>query len=379
MATPPRFANNNSTAINRELRSWQTEDKVWDNQTDLVARFNTGSVEHALVTGADFTRENNVRHTRTGPNMLTTLFNPNPDDVYTGTITTSPIVGDVTANSQAVYLFDTAKLGKKWELNGGLRWDRFDAEGITTTGTPVSRVDKMLSTRLGAVFKPLPQGAIYASYGTSLNPSLEGLSYNTANTVIDPEKTYTIEAGSKWDFLGGRMLVSGAIFRVEKENARTPGVSPGDPPQVLEGKQRVDGLELSVEGNLTRAWQVLAGYTFLDSTTSDSNVPAEIGKEMVNTPPNSFNLWSTYRLSSGLHFGGGARFVDRRFGNTINTRVVDAYWTFDAMASYPLTNHIDLKLNLYNLTDKYYFDRIGGGHIVPGPGRMAMVSTSFRF
>ena len=379
IATPPRFANINSTAINRELRSWQTEDKVWDNQTDLVARFNTGGIEHALVTGADFTRENNVRNTRTAPNMLTTLLNPNPDDVFTGTITTSPIVGDVTANSQAVYLFDTAKLGKMWELNGGLRWDRFAADGITTTGTPVSRVDRMLSVRAGAVFKPLPQGAVYASYGTSLNPSLEGLSYNTANTVIDPEKTYTIEAGSKWDFLGGRMLVSGAVFRVEKQNARTPGVLPGDPPQVLQGKQRVDGLELSVEGNLTRAWQVLAGYTFLDSTTVESNVPAEIGKEMVNTPPNSFNVWSTYRLPSGLHFGGGARFVDRRFGNTINTRIVDAYWTFDAMASYPLSDHIDLKLNLYNLTDKFYFDRIGGGHIVPGPGRAAMVSTSFRF
>lgn len=379
IATPPRFANNNSTAINRELRSWQTDDKVWDNQTDLVARFNTGSVEHALVTGANFTRESNVRHTRTAPNMLTTLFNPNPDDVFTGTITESPIVGDVAANSQAVYLFDTAKLGKQWELNGGLRFDRFDADGISTTGTPVSRVDRMLSGRAGVVFKPAQQGSIYASYGTSLNPSLEGLSYNTANTVIDPEKTYTVEAGSKWDFFGGRMLLSGAVFRVEKQNARTPGVLPGDPPQVLEGKQRVDGLELSVEGNITRAWQVLAGYTFLDSTTIDSNTPAEIGKELVNTPPNSFNVWSTYRLQSGLFFGGGARFVDRRFGNTINTRVVDAYWTFDAMASYPLTNHIDLKLNLYNLTDKYYFDRIGGGHIVPGPGRAAMISTSFRF
>ena len=379
IATPPRFANNNSTAINRELRSWQTDDKVWDNQTDLVARFNTGSVEHALVTGANFTRESNVRHTRTAPNMLTTLFNPNPDDVYTGTITESPIVGDVSANSQAVYLFDTAKLGQKWELNGGLRFDRFDADGISTTGTPVSRVDRMLSGRAGVVFKPAQQGSIYASYGTSLNPSLEGLSYNTANTVIDPEKTYTVEAGSKWDFFGGRMLLSGAVFRVEKQNARTPGVLPGDPPQVLEGKQRVDGVELSVEGNITRAWQVLAGYTFLDSTTIDSNVVAEIGKELVNTPPNSFNIWSTYRLPSGLFFGGGARFVDRRFGNTINTRVVDAYWTFDAMASYPLTDHIDLKLNLYNLTDKYYFDRIGGGHIVPGPGRAAMISTSFRF
>ena len=157
IATPPRFANNNSTAINREMRSWQTEDKVWDNQTDFIARFSTGKVEHALVTGMDFTRENNTRGTRTAGNMLTTLLNPNPDDVFTGPITISPIVGDVTANSQALYLFDTAKLGEKWELNGGLRWDRFDADGITTTGVPVSRVDRMLSVRAGVVFKPLPR------------------------------------------------------------------------------------------------------------------------------------------------------------------------------------------------------------------------------
>ena len=379
MATPPRFNNNNSTIINREMRSWQTEDKVWDNQTDFVARFSTGKVEHALVTGINFTRENNIRRTRTAGNMQTTLLNPNPDDVFTGTITVSPIVGDVTANSQGLYLFDTAKFGEKWELNGGLRWDRFDADGITTTGVPVSRVDRMLSVRGGVVFKPLPQGAIYGSYGTSLNPSLEGLSYNTANTVIDPEKTYTVEAGSKWGFFSGRVLLSGAIFRVEKTNARTPGVLPGDPPQVLEGEQRVDGAELSIEGSITKAWQILAGYTLLDTKTIDSNNPAEIGKELVNTPRNSFNVWSTYSFRSGFHFGGGARFVDRRFGNTINTRFVDAYWTFDLMASYPISKNVDLKLNLYNLTDKFYFDRIGGGHIVPGPGRVAMLSTSFRF
>ena len=379
IATPPRFANNNSTTINREMRSWQTEDRAWDNQTDFIARFSTGKVEHALVTGFDLTRENNTRKTRTASNMLTTLLNPNPDDLFTGPITTGPIIGDVTANSQALYLFDTAKFGQKWELNGGLRWDRFDADGITTTGVPVSRVDRMLSVRGGLVFKPLPQGAIYGSYGTSLNPSLEGLSYNTANTVIDPEKTYTVEAGSKWGFFSGRVLLSGAIFRVEKLNARTPGILPGDPPQVLEGKQRVDGAELSLEGNITKDWQVLAGYTLLDTTTLDSNNPAEVGKELVNTPRNSFNVWSTYSLRSGFHFGGGARFVDRRFGNTINTRFVDAYWTLDAMASYPISKHVDLKLNLYNLTDKFYFDRIGGGHIVPGPGRVAMLSTSFRF
>ena len=379
IATPPRFASNNSTVINREMRSWMTEDKIFDNQTDFIARFSTAGIEHALVSGVNFTRENNTRLTRTAGNMQTTLLNPNPDDVFTGPIVVSPIIGDVTANSQALYAFDTAKLGSKWELNGGLRWDRFDADGISTTGAPVSRVDRMLSVRAGAVFKPLPQGAVYASYGTALNPSLEGLSYNTANTVIDPEKTYTLEAGSKWDFFSGRVLLSGALFRVEKLNARTPGVLPGDPPQVLEGKQRVSGVELSLEGSITRDWRVLAGYTFLDSETVDSNNPAEVGKELVNTPRNSFNVWTTYSLPSGLHFGGGARFVDQRYGNTINTRWVDAYWTFDVMASYPISKHIDLKLNLYNLADKFYFDRIGGGHIVPGPGRSAMLSTAFRF
>ncbi len=379
MATPPRFASNNSTVINREMRSWITEDKVWDNQTDFVARFSTGKIEHALVTGVNFTRENNTRVTRTAANSPTTLLNPNPDDVFTGVITVNPIVGDITANSVALYVFDTAKLGRKWELNGGLRWDRFDAEGIVTqTGAPVARVDRMLSGRAGVVFKPTSQGAIYASYGTSLNPSLEGLSYNTASTVVDPEKTYTLEAGSKWDFFSGRVLLSGAVFRVEKFNARIPGL-PNEPVQVLEGKQRADGIELSVEGSLTKAWHVLAGYTLLDSATVESRNTGELGKALVNTPRNSFNLWSTYTLRNGFHFGGGARFIDRRFGNTINTRFVDAYWTFDLMASYPISRHVDLKLNIYNLSDKFYFDRIGGGHIVPGPGRSAMLSTSFRF
>ena len=89
-ATPPRFASNDSTVINRELRAWTTEDGIWDNQTDLRANFATGPIKHALIAGAAFTNENNIRKTRTGPNSPTTLLNPNPDDIYTGVITTSP-------------------------------------------------------------------------------------------------------------------------------------------------------------------------------------------------------------------------------------------------------------------------------------------------
>jgi catecholate siderophore receptor len=379
IATPPRFANTTTTAINRELRAWKTEDEIWDNQADMRARFSTGKITHALVTGAAITRESNIRVTRTGPNSPTTLLNPNTNDIYPGVITTSPIVGDLTADSQALYVLDTAKVSEKFDLNGSLRWDRFDADGVSTAGAAVKRVDTMVSWRAGAVYKPKPQGSIYGAYGTSLNPSLEGLSYNTANTAIEPEKTYTAEFGTKWDLVRERLSVSGAIFRVDKTNARTPGVLPDDPPQVLQGTQRVDGIELGASGTISRNWTVLAGYSLLDTKVVKSNTAVEVGKRLQNTPRNSFNIWSTYRFFGKLTVGGGPRFVGKRFGNNTNTRFVESYWTVEGMASYPLTSHIDLRLNLYNLNDAYYFDRLGGGHVVPGPARAANLSLGFRF
>jgi len=378
MATPPRFASNDSTTINREMRSWITEDQIWDNQTDLRGRFTTGKIVHAMVGGAALTNENNLRWTRTAGNMPTTLLNPNPDDVFTSPIVVSPIVGDVTGKSAAIYAFDTARLGERWELTGGLRWDYFDVDGINTAGAPVDRTDRMLSYRAGAVYKPRPQGSVYAAYGVSYNPSLEGLSYGTANTAIDPEKTNNFEIGSKWDLFRERLSLNAAIFRIDKANARTPGLTPNDPPQVLQGNQRVNGIELGAAGNLSRAWQVFGAYTLLDSRILDSNNPAEVGKRFINTPRNSFNIWTTYQFRK-LTVGGGPRFVGRRFGNNTNTREVESYWTIDGMASYQLTSHIDLRLNLYNLNDAYYFDRLGGGHIVPGPARVVALSAGFRF
>ncbi|HMZ20818.1 MAG TPA: TonB-dependent receptor, partial [Blastocatellia bacterium] len=353
---------------------------IWDSQTDFRARFTTGKLEHSAVFGAAITRENNKRQNRTVTGApTTTLYDPNPNQPFTGTITLSPLIGDITADTQALYAIDTVKVGKKLELTGNLRWERFDAEGINATGVHIARVDRMTSWRAGAVYKPRSHGSVYVSYGTSLSPSLEGLSYNTANTAIEPEKTYTYEIGSKWDVLRERLSLSGAYFHVEKTNARTPGVLPDDPVQVLQGRQRVRGVELGAAGNITRSWRVFGAYTFMDSEITKSNTPAEIGKTFQNTPRNSFSIWSTYQSPWRLSVGGGPRFVGKRFGNNINTRSVDSYWTLDAMASYPLTERIDLRINLYNLNNAYYFDRLGGGHLIPGAARSVNVSTNFRF
>ena len=399
IASPPRFAANNGvtsleeTVVNREMRSWYAEDGIFDNQTDVVARFNTGSVQHSAVFGGSLSYEKNDRILRTAPNSQTTLLNPNPNDIYPGTILNDPREPFADSTTVAAYFFDTVRFNNYFEFVGGIRWDRFDVEGmnaVTVNGQPamqsIDRLDNIFSGRAAFIYKPLEIGTIYASYGTSANPSLEGLLYSPADARVDPEKTGTFEIGTKWELLGSKLLLSGAVFRVDKKNARTPGLTPADPP-TLDGNVLVDGVELSATGNFTRDWQVYAGYTFLNSEIVDSNTPptivngvpiSEVGKELQNTPSNSFNLWTTYRLDR-FFFGGGPRFVGQRYGNNINTRIVQSYWIVDAMMSFRVNRHIDLRLNVNNIADKYFIDRIGGGHIIPGAGRVVMVSSGFNF
>src|SRR5262249_12261516 len=187
IATPPRFASNDSTAIHRELRAWGTTDEVWDNQTDFIGRLNTGKQFAHTVSGAvSYTHENNIRRALTAPVAPTTLLNPNPDDRYTGLLTLNPNIGNVTGNTVGLSLSDTVKLGEKFLLNGSLRWERFAVDGVSTTPAPVARTDRMLSGRAGITYRASRAGNVYASWGSSLSPSLEGLSYGTANTAIEP-------------------------------------------------------------------------------------------------------------------------------------------------------------------------------------------------
>lgn len=403
IATPPRFNNDNSgTLINRELRAWLTIDQNYDNQTDFTARFKTNSVEHSLVAGSELIFEKSRRYTRAAAIALTDLYNPNPEDIYSGIIYTNPNPGIVKANTQALYIFDTIKLHPKFELSGGLRYERYNANGflpptitlptatqpliLSTVRTPVAKTDNLFNIRAAAIYKPLQTGGFYVSYGTSSNPSLSGLLYENATvTSLDPEKTRAFEAGTKWDLFKNRLLATAAVFRVEKTNARTP--LPDGTLQILDGEQRVDGIELALTGNITNRWNILTGYTLLDSKIIKSNAFTvvngvriyEEGKRFINTPRNSFNLWSTYRLPFDVTIGGGAQFVDLRYVNAINTRFVDSFWLLNATASYRINKHIELRLNGNNLTDKYYFDRFSGGHAVPGPGRSLIISTGFRF
>ncbi|BDS08287.1 iron transport outer membrane receptor [Oceaniferula spumae] len=341
---------------------------------DMNYRFNTGSLEHTLIAGADYTHEKDVNKNRTSddsgaPN--TDLFNPNPHGVDTSVYSRTN-TSVARADTIGFFLYDTIKLNDQWSFNGGLRYDNFDAE---VDG--LSQQDEFISWRTSVSYKPCENGTIYLAYGTSVNPSAADLSYGrgSVNFGLDPEETETWELGTKWGWMDDRIGLTAAIFRTNKTNART--TDPGSGDTVLEGNIQVQGAELGLTGKLTDKWSIYAGYTYLDGEIKSDPNPANEGGTIGNSPEHSFSIWSTYAITDDLSFGGGVRYVgDRDNGRG---RIAPSYTTYDAFASYKLNEDVTLQLNVINLTDEDYVDQVGGGHFIPGVGRTATLSVKYEF
>ncbi len=384
------------------------DDKTLSNQTNLTTAFQTGALKHAVTAGLEVAREDQKSYTKVDDNVLagapnasrpplTDLYHPDPNQPYTGAIHRNGATTAAIADSGAIYAFDTLKFNPQWEVNFGGRYELLDVSYKTVTAptttvpsavTRFQRTDDVFSWRGGIVFKPVESGSIYAGYGTSFNPSVDanqGLSLaatGTTSATLAPEKNRSSELGTKWDLIKKKLAVSAALFRTEKTNARTTDDSGNT---VLAGNQKVDGIELGATGNLTDAWTVFGGYTYMNSKVDASGIAAQVSAQLTYVPKQSFNLWSTYRLPIGLTFGAGAQFTDGYFFALPSATATPAvspqtrYWLYSAMASYPINQHLTLRLNINNVTDAQYIDRGYQGHFTPGVGRTVLLNASYSF
>lgn len=396
-----------SLVVNRRQIAVNSDESFAQNQFDVTTRFATGGLRHALVVGVEAGRETSspIRPTYcipganppcSDPVPQTSLVNPNPRDTFTGSITSTSYT-DVSSLSLAAYVLDTVKLGNRWELSGGIRWDRFDTSfdqrtlSADPTKAPVlaafDRVDNLPTWRAALVYKPADTGSVYIAYGTSANPSAEALSLSASTVDTEPEKNRTIEAGTKWDFAPRRLSLRMALFRTDKTDAREPDVA--DPLRnVLAGKQRVQGIQTEVTMRVNSRWNMVMSYAFLDSAVLESRSFARsIGLPLANVPDHTFNFWDTYELPWRLTVGAGGQYTGNRVASSTAQRDpvtnlikdLPGYWVFNAMARYPLGERVDLQVNIYNIADRYYFDQVHPGHVVPGPGRSVLTGLNFKF
>lgn len=370
-------------SINRQMQRRQQLQEILSNQTILTANFETGLLKHALVTGMELTweRQVNANAARADLTARTDIFDPNLNDgVYTG----RPVLpggAEAHLDTFSVYAFDTIEITRFVELSGGIRYDHLEYDARGPNGTAgFGGSDDLISWKAGINFKPVENGSIYFAYGTSFNPSIDtntGLGLSAANAQLNPEENRNYELGTKWDLFDERLSLTAALFRSEKTNARTNDPILGT---VLAGDQVVQGVEFGLAGQITDDWSIFAGYAYMDSEVRDSAVVAELGQSLGNTPDHSFNLWTTYNLPFRVQIGFGAQYVgDRQNGNSNTSRTAPGYWTCDAMINYEVTEKFNVRLNVYNLADERYIDRVGGGHFVPGAGRSAAITATYKF
>ena len=375
--------------VNRHEIGVNSVETMLDEQLDLTAKFQTGFLHHTVVTGVEAGKETSDPTRPTWTNVPTTSWSdPNPHQAFSGTEATTSMV-HTTALTAAAYLLDTIEIGKKWDLTGGIRWDRFDT-AYTQQVAPASafnRIDDMPTWRGALVFKPVSIGSIYFAAGTSFNPSAEALSLSAATANLPPEKNLTYELGTKWDLDHHRLSLRSALFRTNKYNAREP--DPNNPLlDVLAGNQRVDGAEFQVQGRLTSRWELLSSFAYLDSkVVSSPYYRAAVGYPLANVPKYTFNFWSEYHLPRHWEVGAGSNYASSRTASatapldpsTGLLKEVPGYWVFNAMVKHPLNEHMDLQVNVNNLANRYYYDELHPGHIVLGPGRSALIGLKFKF
>jgi catecholate siderophore receptor len=380
------------------------------NATSVAGHAKTGRIEHSFAAGVEVGDEAMTNR----PYVVTTTFagsavtafatscsapgavvasgfnctsidNPNPNDPWVGTISLSTTPTEVATDTRAVYGFDTLSFNQRWSLNLGVRWDDYDTEqrGFAS-GVPQVLRNKadFWNYTAGLVFKPTAYGNVYLSTGTSSSPSGNTLGDGTENLAITnqdlaPERDRTYEIGVKWS-LGKGLALTTAVFRTETANARA-AVTGGL--QELIGDELVRGFEVGVSGNITNRWQMYTSFAFLDSKiVDDGPVATNEGKRFPNTPRNSFSLWTSYAVSQRVTIGGGATYVDERFGNVANTVWIPEYWRYDAMAAFMISRKVNLQVNLQNLTDETYFVRPYQNHYASlGPARSAVLSAKINF
>lgn len=403
-----------------------TTSELMYNQVDLSAQFATGAVEHSLVVGASagwekfFLSTGNVYRNANGTvaNASYSLINwANPNEVIAGpagftygsNVYTGPVNffesgrqrGEVI--NYAVYLFDTMKLGK-FELNGGVRYERNEGNYQTDTGTAATVTTPqgaivpgprfynnadLFSYRIGLVFKPVEAVTLYAAYGNAQTPSQSAVNGGcTALTCnVDPETAKNYEIGAKAEI--GRALFSIAAFRNERDQYKVPSNDPALPDQVLDGHSRVDGIAVSATGNVTPAWSITANYTYLEpklirSVAIGSPDPAA-GAELQNVPNHSGSLYTTYTFPFGLKLGYGVTYQGSFALNlpTAASAVVyrsDDYLVHNASISYDITKDLSVLVNVKNITNELYYTRIrNNGWATPGDARSAVLTVGYRF
>ncbi len=312
-------------------------------------------------------------------------FNPvqNISSLLGRTVTRGPQDSDFQVDTVSLYAMNTMEIGESWTAFYGVRYDHFDYENEVNSRGTLSNYDYsdgFFNGHVGIVRELTENGNIYFTYSTATNINggesdvggscgYGGLC-GTPDQVdrSDPEHVENLEFGTKWEFLDNRLLATAAVFRITKDDVME---SVGDSYSTLgtlnTGKNRVEGVELSLTGMLTDKLSIQMSAAFMDSEVLDAFNVAQEGLALSNFADDQFYAQLRYQLTPNIAFGGAYTYKSEMYGGQPDTAagfnttiddysvVVPDYETVDFFLHYYATEHLNLRVNVTNLTDEEYF------------------------
>jgi catecholate siderophore receptor len=389
-AVAPRLAGNPSVysdalVVNRQRQARGSGEHSSTLQIDFNDVWQGFGMRHEVLFGAEFLRERASRFSNssalTNPATTTGSDEANPalPANFSASFTRTAF-NHYQGHTSSLLAQDTLQLTGHWKLMLGTRFDRLQADyQRPLPAGALTRRDSEWSWRGGVLFQPTPYQTWYASYGSSFNPSAEAYQLDSRTANTPPEKSRNLELGLKWEALEGQLSLRSAIFRSEKTNERNTDLAQPDF-AVLSGQRHTDGVELELVGHPDLNWEIFASAALLrgkiDRASGDQ--AANLGKEPINTPHHTASLWATRKLPARFKLGVGLESVGARYGNAGNTNRAPGYRRVDALLEWEHERHT-VKLNLFNLFNRRYYESVYSGHVVPGTERAAQLSWLFKF
>lgn len=362
---------------------------------NLVGEFETGSIAHTLVVGAEYI------NTSSDQDRFNAFWDQTSDDneifaiarplALSGGVGVNSLgvttTNDFTADLNDFTLVDidvfSAYIQNEIELTDWLNivvGGRFDSFDITVNNVPAAdirtRKDEEFSPRGGLIIKPQENISIYASYSESFLPRSgeQFANINGNNNALDPDRFTNLEAGIKWD-IDHSLSLTAAVFDIEQSS---PQPNDSDPSTLDIVDSNIQGFELQLTGRLSDFWTVQAGYSFLDGEQQSRTGPT--GLRPRELPESMFFVWNAFQVTDRFGLGLGATYQSKSFVNNGNTAVLPDYLRVDAAAFYDISDNLRVQVNVENLTDELYFPSSHSTHqVTVGAPINARFSISGRF
>ncbi|WP_110650818.1 TonB-dependent siderophore receptor [Salinicola peritrichatus] len=227
----------------------------------------------------------------------------------------------------------------------------------------------------GAVFDLDSYHTLYASYSQVFKPQTE---YNANGDLLKPREGEQYEVGIKGSYFGGDLNARISAFRLYDDNYAAAVANEDYSADI--GKRRIQGAEFEVTGALTPQWDIIAGYTYLDTEVERGDLDSTFAL----MPHNTVNLWTQYAFApgplDGWHVGGGVTAMSN-FHTLSNAPRINApgYAIVDAMVGYDFSSHLSGQLNFNNIFDRDYYYRVGSVGTFNMYGAPSNVVASLRY